>query len=394
MKRRGISLIVLVVTIIVIIILAAVVILTISKNNPIESAKEATFKEDVRTFQDELAMYISKDYVNKAGARDDKITETDSSKIKDYIPSFSKKYEGKFVIKNDELMYKEEMIQQEKEWCQSLNVKENAKTGAEKAKEDPQNYYGAKVDYKTGNENIDNDISEWKIFYSDGSNVYIISLDYASLDNLPSKDGEKPSKGDNKNCLKAAKFNEPLLTKYNKGSECIKDDKIRDLNYDYYSKGYISGENENMKAVAYMLDKDIWTSLYSNKTVAEYAVGGPSIEMLMKSYSEKKGVDYRAKAVSKTGYQISNNGGKSWADNYNIMLNANDDLYVLPQNKGAFVTWLSSPGANGIITHITSQGHVNSFGFNYTASGFRPLVCLNSNISLNWNEQDQIYEIK
>ena len=43
-ENRGISLIVLIVTIIVVIILAAVVILTLSKKNPIESAKEARFK--------------------------------------------------------------------------------------------------------------------------------------------------------------------------------------------------------------------------------------------------------------------------------------------------------------------------------------------------------------
>ena len=57
--KKGISLIVLIITIIVVIILAAAVIITISKNNPVESAKEATFKEDVRSFQDELNMYIS-----------------------------------------------------------------------------------------------------------------------------------------------------------------------------------------------------------------------------------------------------------------------------------------------------------------------------------------------
>ena len=33
------------------IILAAAVILTISKNNPVDSAKEAKFKEDVRSFR-------------------------------------------------------------------------------------------------------------------------------------------------------------------------------------------------------------------------------------------------------------------------------------------------------------------------------------------------------
>ena len=60
-KRRGISLIVLIVTIIVIIILAAAVILALSKNNPVESAREAKFKEDVRSFQDDLALSIAKE---------------------------------------------------------------------------------------------------------------------------------------------------------------------------------------------------------------------------------------------------------------------------------------------------------------------------------------------
>ena len=58
--KKGILLIVLIVTIIVIIILAAAVILTITKNNPVSSAKEATFKEDVTSIQDELSMYLSK----------------------------------------------------------------------------------------------------------------------------------------------------------------------------------------------------------------------------------------------------------------------------------------------------------------------------------------------
>jgi len=62
MKKNGISLIVLIVTIIVIIILAAVVILTLSKNNPIESAKEATFKENLRAVQYQVEMYIASRY--------------------------------------------------------------------------------------------------------------------------------------------------------------------------------------------------------------------------------------------------------------------------------------------------------------------------------------------
>ena len=60
MRKRGISLIVLIVTIIVIIILAAVVILTLSKNNPIESAKKATYMQDVNNIQDSINMLFSK----------------------------------------------------------------------------------------------------------------------------------------------------------------------------------------------------------------------------------------------------------------------------------------------------------------------------------------------
>ena len=75
----------LIVTIIVIIILAAVVVLTINKNNPIESAKETAFKEDVRVFQDELNMYIAKEYTKLQGQRDDKITTLKFDEIKKYM---------------------------------------------------------------------------------------------------------------------------------------------------------------------------------------------------------------------------------------------------------------------------------------------------------------------
>ena len=118
-RKKGISLIVLIVTIIVIIILAAVVVLTITKNNPIESAKEAAFKEDVRTFQDELNMYIAKEYTKLQGQRDDKITKLKFDEIKEYIESFSRKYENKIVIDNDALVYigKNE---KEKQWFSSV----------------------------------------------------------------------------------------------------------------------------------------------------------------------------------------------------------------------------------------------------------------------------------
>ena len=124
MKKRGISLIILIITIIVVIILAAVVILTLSKNNPIESAKEARFKEDIRTFQNELSLAVSKEYANAGGHRDEKITTSNFDEIKEYIPSFSEKYRDKFVIQDDKLQYTKKLNEKEKEYAQSLNVEE------------------------------------------------------------------------------------------------------------------------------------------------------------------------------------------------------------------------------------------------------------------------------
>ncbi len=57
-RRKGISLITLIITIIIIIILAGAVIMMITKNNPFDSAKEATFKHSIKEYQSELSLFI------------------------------------------------------------------------------------------------------------------------------------------------------------------------------------------------------------------------------------------------------------------------------------------------------------------------------------------------
>ena len=135
-QKKGISLIVLIITIIVIIILAAVVILTITKNNPVDSAKEATFKEDVRSFQDELAMTVAKKYTDKQGQRDEKISTSDYDKIKEYIPSFTKKYEDKFIIQDDQLVGTDSLSEKEKTWANDLNISTSGKVAFDATKWD------------------------------------------------------------------------------------------------------------------------------------------------------------------------------------------------------------------------------------------------------------------
>ena len=399
MKKRGISLIVLIITIIVVIILAAVVILTISKNNPIESAKEATFKEDVRNFQHELAMYISKDYTARAGARDDKITATnyeqegDSASVYTYIPSFKSKYNGKIIIKNDELMYSEDNLTEEEEkWCKDINIKANVKTGAEEVQSNPLKYYGKRVNYTS------NEISDWKIFYSDGYNVYLITSEYIDINKLPETSNKK-LKPENtvETYPKSAPLTNVISFQDYYGSSNITDPKIKALNNDYFKKGF-SSTSTNMRAVAYLLDTKAW-STFAKGTGADYAIGAPTIEMLFKSYCNKyPDKDYRAQAINNSGYQISKDGGDNWSyGNDGVFLNLQDSLYVLNNTHGAYEMWIASPNSkydDGVqLLLADTYGGIHWSDYNYSFAGFRPIVCLNSNVILTEGTDGYDYNI-
>ena len=127
--KKGISLIVLIVTIIVIIILAAAVILTISKNNPLSSAKEAAFKEDVTAMQDELSMYISKKYTDSPTNFDKLSINLSGESMIAELPS-TKKYKEKVSVREGNLVLNNSKANlEEKKWFNEVientsNVKE------------------------------------------------------------------------------------------------------------------------------------------------------------------------------------------------------------------------------------------------------------------------------
>jgi len=112
-NKKGISLIVLVITIIVIIILAGAVVLSLSKNNPISSATEATFKSTIDAYNSELTMSISKKYVLdftldttkfNATTWDGNPLVTDNT-VKEFIPSMTAQDGLKYRIDEGKLVY-------------------------------------------------------------------------------------------------------------------------------------------------------------------------------------------------------------------------------------------------------------------------------------------------
>ena len=149
--------------------------------------------------------------------------------------------------------------------------------------------------------------------------------------------------------------------------------------------------NPNMKAVAYMLDTTAWSTFKDNNEdnngKADYAIGGPTIEMLMKSYSQKHNVQYKAEARNDTGhegYKISKDNGENWSTSYSAMLSTSDSLYVLPSSKGANAMWVASPSAGNAyyVMNVSYSGLVNRSSYDGNYDGFRPLVCLKSNVQL------------
>ena len=114
-EKKGISLIVLVITIIVIIILAVAVILSIANNNPIENAKEARFKNDVKTMQEELELLKATNYAKNNGTSYEEIKITDLKSATNYTDDF--------LVKDGELKYiAKKLTGEEQTWASGLGV--------------------------------------------------------------------------------------------------------------------------------------------------------------------------------------------------------------------------------------------------------------------------------
>ena len=257
-------------------------------------------------------------------------------------------------------------------------------TDAEKAEK----YYGKSVNYTASNR-----VTGWKIFYADSSNIYLIADDYVDVGKLPqgtNEDGQSvvgsaPENTDS-TYPKSAPFDN-IIDAYSTGAERITTDTIKNLNSSFFARSDASTNTDvNMMAVAYMLDTTAWSTFKDSNGKADYVIGGPTLEMLFKSYNQKHpGKNYEAQATSATGYQLRVNEGtwKDYTDSSSDYLDSSDSLYVLPSSKGASAMWLASPSAyTASVMYVYCSGYVSVSDYDANDRGFRPLVCLKSNVQL------------
>ena len=376
-KEKGITLIALVVTIIVLLILAGISIGAITGDNGIiNQAKNA--KDDTQRSQWEEQIdvaIIDAESKNKNPTMEDVIEEL---KNKHVIDDASQVNKQTGVIETNEPKYTIEGKLDD--YIKGITADVIASS------EDKSEFYGAIINGYTCENSAG--VNNWKIFYADENNIYIIADDYINKNYCPSSENYEIIARDNEYKLSMSN----VINDY-KGSQDITDERIKKLNNDYFNvKGY-SSTNNNMKAVAYMLDTGVWSVFAGDK--AEFAIGGPTIEMLISSYSQKYDVNYKTQASNEKGYQVSKDGGLLWDNNSTVgMIKRDDTLYIASSSK-APIMWIASPAEDDgdRIMVVNSNTQVSETTYYNRNNGFRPLVCLKSDVELEKND-DGSYTIK
>ena len=359
---KGITLIALVITIIVLLILAGVTIATLTGDNGIlnqagKAKDKTTEAESIERVQVEVAgSYgldgtIDKDQLNKnlgniAGL---KIGESN--------------FGGENIVKELPATVT----------LNGYNIGIDANGGVEKIPEiiakiraNPQAYYGKKVtNYKAS----DSDTNTYRIFYVDKDNYF--------------KDGY------NTIYLKADfSGNVSCSTSYDASQTLIKR-----MNPLWATKGNTVAaktttiSNQNEQAAAWLCDPSKWTA-YCDTDKANYAIGGPSVEMYVKSYNQTHGDDalgcqYQTNTVPGYIYKVKDtiqNSGWYTNDNTLDYSMTYKSMYCGQNGNKTGYWWLASPSAY-ISSRVCSVDGFRARLDSYRYSGIygvSPLVSLKS----------------
>ena len=260
----------------------------------------------------------------------------------------------------------------------TIKTLEKQGTMASEVAQNASTYYGKEViGYTCQNQGV----SKWRIFYADESNIYLIADDYISYQYAPDgKGGRKIYR----NTDYKLSFNN-VISDYSEGSSWIKTNSKGAKWLSQYLNTYASTYN-NIKAVAYMMDTNVWSGYVGED--AEYAMGGPTLEMFCESYKDTHQNRYiECKASSNIGYQIRWNDGTYDTSVEGLTQNDFNGIYIKLDTGKAIGMWLASPSANdtSYIVYAHYNGNLYSNDYFRNNPGLRPLVCLKTEVKLEDN---------
>ena len=94
--------------------------MSIANNNPIENAKEARFKNDIKTIEEDLNMYIAKKYADNLGTSTG-VVDLDGENMVKALPS-TKDYKDKVKIVGGNLELTGSASEEEKTWAKKIGI--------------------------------------------------------------------------------------------------------------------------------------------------------------------------------------------------------------------------------------------------------------------------------
>ena len=264
---------------------------------------------------------------------------------------------------------------------------------AQMVAEHPETYYGLKVT----NYESTNGQGDWKIFYSDGDHIFLITGDYVDLSVA---NRLNPNTG-------MTKIGDKYMAHWNQAPSSLQtvEDTVKTR---FKATEYtLNSSNKNSRCVSTLLNTSNWESYKDNGNMAEYAVGGSTIEMWMASWNELCDKKYNKPSdklycnnTNSTGYYVGTSSKPtSWdistgemkaKDGYNNSLyyphhgDVEDGVYVCNYY------WLASPPSytDHNILCVMCKGMVGLSSYNNTRMVLRPVVSLNSGIKVNATDSE------
>ena len=280
----------------------------------------------------------------------------------------------------------------------SFEVKKKIKRtniSAQDIKNNPEGYYGQTVDYTSANGQND-----WKIFHSDGTNIYLITGNYVKVtdDNGNINLLKLNTEGTKMQIASGGKnyrvnWNSSNLPSFSTdvSAEIISKFKINTNVFNINSHK----SNENAQCVSTLLNPSYWTGYIDNsKGDNQTAIGGATVELWMDSWNN------RYKDTSDQIYCNSSNvnglfvGMVSEPESETVTLNskkgdggelyfANDYSKLTDGNSTVNYYWLASTAAGkGYVLRVVITCRLDGHYYDLDVGALRPVVCLTSNISL------------
>ena len=368
-EKRGITLIALVITIIILLILAGVTIATLTGDNGIltkaGSAKEETRGSSVEEARDLWKINQETDNYAENGnvqTLEELLEDLEKQKL---ITEEERKIiddTGKVTIGSRTIIFREKTL-----------VEEIASTN-----------YGDYINYNV-DLNDDGDITnDWRIFYGDGKNVFIIAADYLPNTKLPYTADIKAYSEQTYSAYWPSKNN---LTKL--GSSAISET-VANKYMLSWKNTYPESTNDNIKVVADLLDTEIWKDFAVGVSGAE-AIGTPTLEMFMASWNANGYPTLYCNNSTSIGYYV---GNKDKPENIGVAIGTDgsrDGSLYFPHTdyfEDCYGYWLASPSAytsGDLVTiicfhEIGKNSYDNNYYYRVRGASVRPIVCIPSKI--------------